>query len=109
MTSTDPDWGNAIADFKRGGWVTALFGLAGGLVRLLITDEAHPAIWWVRRLLASCIVGVLSYFALWGTDIPGIYKSIILTTSGMACPEIVDIVIKRYRHESKKIVKRAKR
>lgn len=105
MSATDPDLAAAAADFKRGGWITAMFGFAGMLVRLLITDEAHPAIWWARRLLASTIIGVLSYFALWGTDIPGIYKSVILTTSGMACPEVVDLIIKRYRNESKKRVK----
>lgn len=109
MTSSDPDLAAAAVDFKRGGWITALFGLAGGLVRLLITDEAHPAIWWTRRLLASTIIGVLSYFALWGTDIPGIYKSVIMTTSGMACPELVDLIIKRYRHEGKKTQKRKRK
>lgn len=108
-SSTDPDLVGAMADFKRGGWITALFGLAGGLVRLLISDETSTAIWWVRRLLASCIVGVLSYFALWGVDIPGIYKSVILATSGMACPELIDITLKKYRREGKKVVKRKKR
>lgn len=108
-SSTDPDLVGAMADFKRGGWITALFGLAGGLVRMLITDETHPAIWWVRRSIASCLVGVLSYFALWGADIPGIYKSVILATSGMACPELIDIIIRRYRRESKKVVKKKKR
>lgn len=109
MTSTDPDWAAAAADFKRGGWITALFGMAGMLARLLITDEAHPAIWWIRRLLASTIIGTLAYFAVWGADLPGIYKSILLTTIGTAGPEVIDIVIKRYRHEGKKIVKRSRR
>ena len=68
------------------------------LARLLITDEAHPAIWWTRRILASVIIGVLSYFAIWPLELAGIYKSVILTFSGMAGPELVDWVIRQFRN-----------
>ena len=96
MNST-PDYEAAIQDFKRGGWITALFGGAGMLARLLVTDEEHPIRWWVRRILASVIIGVLSYFALWGVEMAGIYKSVILTTSGMAGPELIDWVLRQYK------------
>lgn len=96
--SNIPDYEAAMQDFKRGGWITALFGGAGMLARLLITDEANPAIWWTRRILASVIIGVLSYFAIWPMEIAGIYKSVILTFSGMAGPELVDWVIRQFRN-----------
>jgi hypothetical protein len=83
-----PDYEAAMQDFKRGGWITALFGGAGMLARLLVTDEAHPAIWWTRRILASVIIGVLSYFAVWP----------LLTFSGMAGPELIDWVIRQFRN-----------
>jgi hypothetical protein len=96
--TTGPDYEAAMQDFKRGGWITALFGGAGMLARLLITDEAHPAIWWTRRILASVIIGVLSYFAVWPLELAGIYKSVILTFSGMAGPELIDWVIRQFRN-----------
>jgi hypothetical protein len=106
----NPDYGEAIRDFQRGGWITTLFGGAGMLARMLITDECSPLIWWIRRIVASVIVGVLSYFTLWPMDISGIYKAVILTTSGMACPELIEIVVKKYRskipNETKKTKKR---
>lgn len=95
--SNAPDYEAAIQDFKRGGWITALFGGAGMLARLLVTDEAHPAVWWTRRIFASVIIGVLSYFALWNVEMAGIYKSVILTFSGMAGPEVIDWVIRQFK------------
>lgn len=97
MTS-GPDYEAAMQDFKRGGWITALFGGAGMLARLLVTDEAHPVLWWTRRILASVIIGVLSYFAVWPLELAGIYKSVILTFSGMAGPELIDWVIRQFRN-----------
>ena len=108
MASNSPDYGLAIEDFKRGGWITGLFGLGGMLVRLLITDEKSTAIIWTRKLIASSITGVLAYFALWGVDIPGIYKSVILATSGMFCPEIVERLRKEYKYGFKKTKGRRK-
>jgi len=96
--TTGPDYEAAIQDFKRGGWITALFGGAGMLARLLVTDEAHPALWWTRRILASVIIGVLSYFAVWPLELAGIYKSVILTFSGMAGPELIDWVIRQFQN-----------
>lgn len=92
-----PDYEAAIQDFKRGGWITALFGGAGMLARLLVTDENHKAVWWIRRIVASVIIGVLSYFALWNVEIAGIYKSVILTFSGMAGPEVIEWVITQFK------------
>lgn len=97
MTS-GPDYEAALQDFKRGGWVTALFGVAGMIARLLVSDQSHPAIWWTRRILASVVIGVLSYFAVWPLEIAGMYKSILLTFSGMAGPELIDWVIRQFRN-----------
>lgn len=93
--NNDYDYAAAIADFKRGGWITALFGGAGMLARLLISDKKHPAFWWIRRILASIIIGILSYFALWNVEMAGIYKSCLLTFSGMAGPEVIDVLLSK--------------
>ena len=93
----NPEYEQAIRDFERGGWITSMFGGAGMLARMLITDESSPWIWWVRRIVASVIVGVLSYFALWNVEMSGMYKSIILATSGMACPEIIEGIRAQYK------------
>lgn len=99
--NNSPDYSAALEDFKRGGWITGLFGLGGMLVRLLITDEKSTVVMWVRKIIASVITGVLAYFALWGADMPGIYKSVILATSGMFCPEIVERLRKEYVYGGK--------
>lgn len=109
MSTPGPDYEEAIKDFWRGGWLTALFGGAGMLARMLVTDTTSPLIWWVRRIMASVVVGVLSYFALWNADIPGLYKAVILTTSGMACPEIIEGIVNRYNKELKNGKKKNKR
>lgn len=109
MNSPNPDYNEALKDFERGGWLTSLFGGAGMLARLLITDTNSTAIWWIRRIIASVIVGVISYFTLWPMNISGIYKAVILTTSGCACPEIIQLVVDKYRSEDKNDGKRKRK
>lgn len=96
MTSTDPDFAAAAQDFKRGGWVVSLLGGAGMLARMLLTDESHPAIYYLRKVIAGAIVGVIVYFALYGTDISGLNKSMIMSTAGAGAPEIMENIRKRF-------------
>jgi uncharacterized membrane protein YeaQ/YmgE (transglycosylase-associated protein family) len=99
----------AIEDFKRGGWVVSLLGGAGMLARMLLTDESHPAIYWFRRVLAGSIVGVLAYFALYKTEMNGVYKSIILSTSGALSPELLEYLINKLKPNNGKKAKKRRR
>lgn len=96
MTTTDPDFAAAAQDFKRGGWVVSLLGGAGMLARMLLTDESHPVIYYLRKIIAGAIVGVIIYFSLYGTSISGLNKSIIMSTAGAGAPEIMENIRKRF-------------
>jgi hypothetical protein len=88
------DFGPAVEDFKRGGWIVSLFGGSGMLARMLLTDKGSPLIVWIRKITAAVIVGVLTYFALHGQDsIPPIYKAVLLAVSGMAAPELMTYIL----------------
>jgi hypothetical protein len=96
MATTDPDFAAAAQDFKRGGWVVSLLGGAGMLARMLIDDETHPIIYWVKKIVAGAIVGVITYFALYGTELSGLHKSIIMSTAGAGSPELMQWIKKRF-------------
>jgi hypothetical protein len=93
--SVDPSLQDATADFKRGGWIVTLLGGAGMLARMLMTDQTSSLIMWIRKCSAACLVGVICYFALHDVAIPQIYKSILLSVSGMASPELMEVVLSR--------------
>lgn len=94
--TNETDYAAAFDEFKRGGWIVSLLGGAGMLARLLLDDDNHPAMFWIRRFLAGTIVGCLCYFALYGQDIDGLKKAIILSTAGAGSPELMERVIKGY-------------
>ena len=95
--TNEPDFVAAAEDFKKGGWIVSLLGGAGMLARMLLDDESHPLIFWIRRIIAGAIVGVLAYFALWSADIDGLKKSIIMTTAGAGSPELMEWLRKKYK------------
>jgi hypothetical protein len=101
MNSTDPDLIGAIQDFKKGGWVIALLGALGMFARLILTEEKYSFFVWLRKIIAGGIVGVLAYFALYGTDIAPIYKSVIYSISGSLAPEIWEFVRRKFKKETK--------
>ena len=106
--ASSPDLTAAADDFKKGGWIISLLGGAGMLARMLITDQTSKAIIWIRKILAAGIVGVLTYFALHGVEIAGIYKALILVFSGMASPEIVELVVSKVNNAKDKETKKPK-
>lgn len=111
MANNDPDLANALADFKRGGWIVSLFGGAGMLARMLLTDQNSTIIVWIRKTLAGSIIGVLAYFAIWGQPISGIYKAIILSVSGAISPELLERAIltaKGYKNNERRTPKKRK-
>jgi hypothetical protein len=104
MASPDPDFVQAAADFKRGGWLVSLLGVAGAAVRLLLSEERHKWVCWVKHGLAGGLVGVLVYFSLHGSSIDPLYKSVILSSSGALAPrffELLDLKIRKYIREQK--------
>jgi len=109
MSATDPDLAGAMQDFKKGGWVVSLFGGAGMLARMLLTDKASPIMVWIRRTIAGSIIGVLAYFAVWGQDISGIYKAIILSVSGAIAPELLEHFILRAKGANQDVKRKTKR
>jgi hypothetical protein len=101
MSSSDPDFVEAAKDFQRGGWIVAIFGFAGRLARMLISDENSSVIKFIRHCIAGSIVGVLSYFCLHGQEMSGINKAIIMTTAGAFSPEIFERIRKKINGEEK--------
>lgn len=97
MNQTDPDLLGAIQDFKKGGWVIALLGSLGMFARLVITNEKYSFFVWLRKIIAGGITGVIAYFALYGTDIDPLYKSVIYSISGSIAPEIWDYLRRRIK------------
>lgn len=71
------------------------------LARMLLDDEHHPAIFWARRIIAGSIVGVIAYFALWGAQMDGIKKSVIMCTAGACAPEAIERARKFFKGNDK--------
>lgn len=86
----DPDLTRAAADFKSGGWLVALLGALGMTARMILTDERQPVVVWIKKICAGGIVGVLMYFALHGSSINPLYKSILFSISGAIAPDIFE-------------------
>jgi hypothetical protein len=104
MSSPDPDFVQAAADFKRGGWLVALLGVAGALVRLLLSEDKLKWVCWVKHAIAGGLTGVVVYFALHGTDIDPLYKSVIYSSSGAIAPrlfEYIDSIARKMINKSK--------
>lgn len=92
MAPPDPDFAAAAADFKKGGWVVSLLGVAGAMIRLLLSEERYNWVCWVKRAIAGGLVGVVLYFALHGTSIDPMYKSVILSMGGAISPQLFQIL-----------------
>lgn len=65
--------------------------------RLVITNEKYSFFVWLRKIIAGGITGVITYFALYGTDIDPLYKSVIYSISGSIAPEIWDYLRRRIK------------
>lgn len=82
MNSPDPDFSQAAADFRKGGWIVSLLGLAGGLTAMLLSDKHYPKLVWLKRTIAGGLTGVIMYFSLHGVEMNGITKSVLMCTAG---------------------------
>jgi hypothetical protein len=97
MTPPDPDFAQAAADFKRGGWIVSLLGLAGAMIRMLLSDERTKWVCWVKNGIAGGLTGVLVYFALHGSEIDPLYKSVLLSSSGAVSPLLFQFIDEKVR------------
>ena len=92
--SPDPNIGKTMEDLKDGGWIVAVLGALGAFCRLLISDESHHWVVWIRRTIAGAIMGVLGYFAVHGL-VPPIYEAMIYSVIGTFSHEVLDVVRRR--------------
>jgi hypothetical protein len=101
MNPNEPDIIGAIQDFKKGGWVIGALGALGMLARLIVTNEKYSFFVWIRKIIAGGIVGVLAYFALYGTNIDPLYKSVIYSISGSIAPEVWEYIKNKFKQKTK--------
>ena len=78
-------------DLKDSGWLMATLGAMGALLRLLISDEEHHWVIWVRRTIAGAIIGIIAYFGVHGI-VPPIYEAVIYSVCGTFAPEVVELM-----------------
>lgn len=97
MTPTDPDFTQAAIDFRKGGWVVALLGTAGAIVRIILSDQKRGWVYWVKHAIAGGITGVIVYFALHPVGMDPLYKSVILSSSGAITPRLYELLDAKVR------------
>jgi hypothetical protein len=90
MNPPDPDLGKAAADFKDGGWLVAILGAMGMFARIVFNNEKLPIVTILKKVFAGACVGVLMYFALHGSSIDPLYKSILYAISGAIAPDLFE-------------------
>jgi hypothetical protein len=57
---------------------------------MIFDDEKRPLVVWIKKIFAGAIAGVLMYFALHGTTLDPLYKSILYSVSGAISPELFE-------------------
>lgn len=97
MTSPDPDLAQAAADFRKGGWVIAMLGVAGAIIRLLLSEREHHWVLWVKHAIAGGLTGIVVYFAMHGAAIDPLYKSVILSSCGAMAPRLFELLDAKVR------------
>lgn len=83
-----------LDDLKDSGWLMAALGAMGALLRLLISDEEHSWLVWVRRTMAGALIGIICYFVVHGLVAP-IYEAVIYAVAGTFAPEVVELARRR--------------
>lgn len=90
MSTPDPDFARAAADFRDGGWIAGLLGVLGSLLALLVSGEKFSGSWWARKLIAGGLTGIIMYFTLHGVTMNEMLKSIIMCTAGAFSTEWIE-------------------
>ena len=95
--SPDPDFQARLDDLKEGGWVLAILGAVGALVRLLVSNEDLGWVIWFRRILGGGMIGIVAYFSVHGLIEP-LYEAMVCSISGSFAPEIIESLRQRIKH-----------
>lgn len=90
-----------IDAFKRAGWIMAILGALGMLVRLIFTNEKFVKSIWFKKVVGASIVGLLVYFSLHQIDIDEMYKSVLCSISGSFAPELFEFVRTKFTDKLK--------
>lgn len=100
MNPNEPSFADILDEFKRGGWIVGFLGGAGMLVRLILTDEKYSHFKWFGKVVAGTLVGIITYFALYGIDIAPIYKSVAYALSGTFSQELFGWLRRKFLHDT---------
>ena len=90
------DYEEFISVFKKAGWIMAVLGGLGMLMRLIFTNQKFVMSIWLKKIVAASIVGLLVFFSLHEIDLDDIYKSVICSISGSFAPELFDFVRNKF-------------
>ena len=85
------------SEFIKGGWIVAILGALGAMARLMLSQQKHNWVVWVKKIAAGGIVGVLTYFALYPIDIDPMYKAVMFSISGALAPELFEAVTLKFK------------
>lgn len=96
MSQDHQSLGAIAEEFKKTGWVFGILGGLGMLARLILTDERYNTSRWIRMVMAGTIVGIICYFATYGSDIDPMYKSVLCSIAGSLAPEMFDWIRRKF-------------
>lgn len=91
---SEPHSKDIIEAFKDGGWIAALIGLGGMIARLLL--KPLKGMTWGKALshsTAAAIISLLVWYVIHESTLSEPVKAVILGLSGMAAPELMDVVL----------------
>jgi len=89
MNPPDPDFNSRLDDLKQGGWVMAVLGALGAVVRVLVSSENLGWVVAIRRVIGGGMIGVVAYFSVHGLIEP-LYEAITYSICGSFAPEIIE-------------------
>lgn len=88
MSAPDPDFQSALDEFKKGGWIVSLLGAAGAIVAILSDEKSYPWAYYVKKIIAGGLMGVIMFFAMHNADISPFIKSLVMCMSGAVSLDI---------------------
>lgn len=86
----EPSFASALDEFRRGGWIVAVLGAMGVIVRFVFTNQKYRFLVLGRMAFAGSCMGCITFFALYGSGIPQLYYSILCSCSGAMAPQLLE-------------------
>jgi len=90
-----------LKDFLAGGWLVAVIGAAGMIVRLLSDDTKATFSSQLKKIIIASVCSIIAWFVLEGLDINSLVKAVIYGVTGVISPEIVQGFVKLGQQFSK--------